>query len=69
MRMVCFPRLLHEPISFPPLRGIPALVVRFVRPEPAGYDALRHRFAAVRAFWRRHRLAETVDPSFALCAS
>jgi len=42
------------------------LLDRFVRPEPVGYDALRHRFETVRAFWRRHPLAEIVDPSFAL---
>jgi len=42
------------------------LLERFVRPDPVGYDALRHRFETVRAFWRRHPLAEIVDPSFAL---
>jgi ABC-type phosphate/phosphonate transport system substrate-binding protein len=42
------------------------LLERFVRPEPEGYDALRQRFETVRAFRRSHRLAETVDPSFAL---
>jgi ABC-type phosphate/phosphonate transport system substrate-binding protein len=42
------------------------LLARFVRPDPAGYDALRHRFEAVRSFWHDHRLAESVDPAFAL---
>jgi ABC-type phosphate/phosphonate transport system substrate-binding protein len=46
----------------------PLLLERFVRPETAGYDALRQRFAAVRAFWTSHPLAETVDPTFALSA-
>lgn len=42
------------------------LLARFVQPDPAGYDALRHRFEAVRSFWHDHRLAESVDPAFAL---
>jgi ABC-type phosphate/phosphonate transport system substrate-binding protein len=43
----------------------PLLLARFDRPDPAGYDALRLRFEAMRAFWRRHPLAESVHSSFA----
>ena len=50
----------------PAARGLmePLMLARFVAPDPAGYDALRTRFEAVRAFWRGHPLAETVHPSF-----
>jgi ABC-type phosphate/phosphonate transport system substrate-binding protein len=41
------------------------LLDRFARPEPRAYDRLRERFVAMRAFWRRHRLAKTVHPVFA----
>jgi len=44
----------------------PLLLARFERPEPAAYDALRQRFETMRAFWRSHPLAETVQPTFAL---
>ena len=37
----------------------------FARPETAAYDALRERFLAMQAFWRRHPLAETAHPLFA----
>jgi ABC-type phosphate/phosphonate transport system substrate-binding protein len=43
----------------------PLLLTRFERPDPAGYDALRRRFEAMRAFWRRHPLAGSVHPTFA----
>jgi ABC-type phosphate/phosphonate transport system substrate-binding protein len=42
------------------------LLERFETPDPAAYDALRHRFESMRAFWRSHPLAETIHPSFAL---
>jgi ABC-type phosphate/phosphonate transport system substrate-binding protein len=41
------------------------LLCRFVSPDGTAYDALRQRFQTMRAFWRRHRLAETVHPVFA----
>ena len=43
----------------------PLMLKHFVAPDPAGYDALRARFEAMRAFWRGHPLAATVHPSFA----
>jgi ABC-type phosphate/phosphonate transport system substrate-binding protein len=43
----------------------PVLLDRFVRPESAGYDALRSRFKIMQAFWRGQALAETVHPAFA----
>ena len=44
----------------------PLLLERFATPDQAAYDALRHRFETMRAFWRSHPLAETIHPSFAL---
>jgi ABC-type phosphate/phosphonate transport system substrate-binding protein len=44
----------------------PLLLARFERPEPAAYDALRHRFEAMLAFWRRHPLARSTHPTFDL---
>lgn len=41
------------------------LLQRFAVPDPQEYDALRTRFETMQAFWRRHRLAETVHPAFA----
>jgi ABC-type phosphate/phosphonate transport system substrate-binding protein len=40
------------------------LLQRFVRPDPAPYDALRVNFEAAAAFWRAHRLAKIVHPAF-----
>lgn len=40
------------------------LLERFVRPDPAQYDALRVNFEAAMAFWRAHRLAKIVHPAF-----
>ena len=40
------------------------LLSRFVRPERAAYDALRSRFLAMQAFWRRHPLAQKAHPLF-----
>jgi ABC-type phosphate/phosphonate transport system substrate-binding protein len=40
------------------------LLHSFVRPEAEAYDALRERFLAMQAFWRRHPLAETAHPLF-----
>jgi ABC-type phosphate/phosphonate transport system substrate-binding protein len=41
------------------------LLARFVRPEPAAYDALRADHTAAGDYWREHRLAKTVHPDFA----
>jgi ABC-type phosphate/phosphonate transport system substrate-binding protein len=41
------------------------LLDRFALPERPPYDELRERFAAMRAFWRRHPLAKTAHPMFA----
>jgi ABC-type phosphate/phosphonate transport system substrate-binding protein len=41
------------------------LLHSFARPEAGAYDALRERFLTMQAFWRRHPLAEKVDPLFA----
>jgi ABC-type phosphate/phosphonate transport system substrate-binding protein len=41
------------------------LLGRFARPEAQAYDALRERFLAMQAFWRRHPLAEKAHPLFA----
>ena len=41
------------------------LLCRFVSPDSTAYDGLRQRFQTMRAFWRRHALAETVHPAFA----
>jgi hypothetical protein len=41
----------------------PLLLSRFEAPDQAGYDALRHRFETMRAFWLSHPLAETIHPA------
>jgi hypothetical protein len=41
------------------------LLDHFARPERRAYGELRERFLAMRAFWRRHPLAETAHPLFA----
>jgi ABC-type phosphate/phosphonate transport system substrate-binding protein len=40
------------------------LLERFVRPDPASYDALRLNFETATRYWREHRLAATVHPAF-----
>jgi ABC-type phosphate/phosphonate transport system substrate-binding protein len=40
------------------------LLERFVRPDPAAYDLLRSRHQEALTFWREHRLAATVHPTF-----
>lgn len=40
------------------------LLERFVRPDPATYDALRLNFEAATRYWREHPLAATVHPAF-----
>jgi hypothetical protein len=40
------------------------LLLRFVRPEPQVYDALREDFVTSRQFWREHRLARSVHAGF-----
>ena len=41
------------------------LLERFVRPDPASYDALRLNFEAASGFWTEHRLAAKIHPTFA----
>jgi ABC-type phosphate/phosphonate transport system substrate-binding protein len=41
------------------------LLDRFVRPDPASYDALRLNFETATRYWRSHPLAATVHPAFA----
>jgi ABC-type phosphate/phosphonate transport system substrate-binding protein len=40
------------------------LLERFVRPDPASYDALRLNFEAATQYWRAHPLAAAVHPAF-----
>jgi ABC-type phosphate/phosphonate transport system substrate-binding protein len=40
------------------------LLERFVRPDPASYDALRLNFETATRYWRAHPLAATVHPAF-----
>jgi hypothetical protein len=40
------------------------LLERFVRPDPASYDALRLNFETASRYWRAHPLAASVDPAF-----
>jgi len=40
------------------------LLDRFVRPDPASYDALRLNFETAGRYWRGHPLAATVHPAF-----
>lgn len=40
------------------------LLERFVRPDPASYDALRSNFEVASRYWRAHSLAATVHPAF-----
>jgi hypothetical protein len=44
------------------------LLERFVRPDPASYDALRLNFETATRYWREHSLAATVHPAFAAAA-
>jgi hypothetical protein len=41
------------------------LLDKFVRPDPASYDALRLNFETATRYWRGHPLAATVHPAFA----
>lgn len=52
-----------NPAAAPLLENL--LLARFVRPDPAAYDALRANYAAAGDYWREHRLAKTVHPDFA----
>jgi ABC-type phosphate/phosphonate transport system substrate-binding protein len=40
------------------------LLQRFVRPDPAAYDALRLNFETATQYWRAHPLAAAVHPAF-----
>jgi ABC-type phosphate/phosphonate transport system substrate-binding protein len=40
------------------------LLERFVRPDPASYDALRLNFETATRYWRAHPLAAAVHPAF-----
>jgi hypothetical protein len=42
------------------------LLERFVRPEAASYDALRLNFEIATQYWREHRLAAIIHPSFVM---
>jgi hypothetical protein len=46
----------------PMMEGL--LLERFVRPDPASYDALRSNFETATQFWRDRPLAATVHPAF-----
>jgi ABC-type phosphate/phosphonate transport system substrate-binding protein len=53
----------HRIASLAPLlAGL--LLERFVRPDPASYDALRSNFETATRYWRARPLAATVDPAF-----
>jgi hypothetical protein len=53
----------HQIASIVPLMtGL--LLERFVRPDPASYDALRLNFETANRYWRAHPLAATVHPAF-----
>ena len=39
-------------------------LLRFERPEPAAYAALRRAWEDTSAYWREHRLAAKIDPGF-----
>ncbi len=41
------------------------LLLRFERPDVAGYDALRRDFGATTEFWRHHRFCRSAHPVFA----
>jgi hypothetical protein len=41
------------------------LLAGFTRPGVERYGELRERFLTMRAFWRRHPLAEVAHPLFA----
>jgi ABC-type phosphate/phosphonate transport system substrate-binding protein len=40
------------------------LLERFVRPDPASYDALRSNYHTATGYWRAHALAAVVHPAF-----
>jgi ABC-type phosphate/phosphonate transport system substrate-binding protein len=40
------------------------LLERFVRPDPASYDALRLNFESASRYWREHALASVIHPAF-----
>ena len=47
----------------PWMKGL--LLARFVRPDPASYDALRLNFESASRYWREHPLAAKTHPAFA----
>jgi ABC-type phosphate/phosphonate transport system substrate-binding protein len=53
----------HRIASLAPLMA-GLLLERFVRPDPASYDALRSNFETATRYWRVHPLAATVHPAF-----
>jgi hypothetical protein len=53
----------HEIATIQPLMA-ELLLQRFVRPEPASYDALRYNFETAARFWSGHALAATIHPAF-----
>jgi ABC-type phosphate/phosphonate transport system substrate-binding protein len=46
----------------PMMQGL--LLERFVRPDPASYDALRSNYATATGYWRAHAVAAVVHPAF-----
>jgi ABC-type phosphate/phosphonate transport system substrate-binding protein len=42
------------------------LLLRFARPDPNSYAALREQFGAATAYWRSNRLAAATHPAFVL---
>src|SRR5579863_2124035 len=46
----------------PWMKGL--LLARFVRPDPASYDALRLNFESASRYWREHPLAAKTHPAF-----
>ena len=53
----------HQIAAIAPLMA-ELLLDRFVRPDPASYDALRLNFETASRYWRGHPLAATVHPTF-----
>ncbi len=54
----------HRNASIAPLMS-ELLLERFVRPDPASYDALRLNAEASTLYWREHALAAAIHPAFA----
>jgi ABC-type phosphate/phosphonate transport system substrate-binding protein len=53
----------HEISTIQPLMA-DLLLQRFVRPDPASYDALRSNYETALEYWRERPLAASVHPAF-----